>query len=314
MSQSLSIIIATKDRFDHLRKCVESILGQTVLPDDVVIVDGSSEEDLKERIDELFANAHTRLLKYIKSRPSLTAQNNLGIKNSSSDLITILDDDVVLEENYICEVKEFFNTIQDKRVGALSTKILDSHNPGERNRFSVSEFLGRMFLLWHFGDGRFQNSGIPTLVSPDCKELTKVEFILGGNATFPRRILEEFAFDENLPMGFMMSDDDLAYRISRKYQNYWTPKTCVYHRSHYVGSDRYSKSKQLVLTILYLRRKNLPPSLKYSIAAWRAIAGKTVTEFLHSVKNRNLSGLKGVVSGLFEVVVGEPAGNTPAPF
>ena len=298
---SLSVIISTKDRFDKLRLCVESILHQTVLPDEVVIVDGSTEIDLRHPIEDLFREAHSDLLKYIKSLPSLTVQNNSGIKNSIGDLITILDDDVVLDKDYILCTKDFYNNNSDLYVGALSTKIIDSDTTVYKEHFSISELIGKMFLLWHTRDGKFQLSGIPTLISPDCNELKKVDFIFGGNATYPRSILEEFQFDEHLPMGFMMSDDDLAYRISRKYQNYWTPKTFVYHKTHYVNNDRYKKSKEFIMCHFYLKRKNHPGYLKNNAAFYWSVLGKIILETYISIKIKNLTGLNGTFSGLINV-------------
>lgn len=296
-SQSLSIVIPTKDRIDHLRHCVESILAQTVLPDEVIIVDGSTERDLQREVEGLFRNVPGKLLKYFKSRPSLTAQNNLGIDNSTSDLITILDDDVVLDRDYILRVKEFFGKSRDPHTGALSTKIMDPGGSVDADRFLVGDFLGKIFMLWHTGDGRFQRSGIPTLLSPGISEVTKVDFIFGGNATYPRQVLQEFRFDEDLPMGFMMSDDDLAYRISRTYQNYWTPDAVVFHRSHIVGNDRYSKVKQFVVTHSYLRNKHRREGMANRLAFGWSMLGKIILELYYALKNRNLSGLKGIVHG-----------------
>ena len=100
-SLSLSIIIATKDRLDHLRNCAASILKQTVLPDEVIIVDGSTQSDLRVSVEQLFANASHTTLKYFKTNPWLTAQNNLGARESRGELLTFLDDDTVLDERYV---------------------------------------------------------------------------------------------------------------------------------------------------------------------------------------------------------------------
>jgi GT2 family glycosyltransferase len=308
-SPSLSIIIATKDRLDHLRDCVESILKQTVLPDQVTIVDGSTQQDLMSAIESLFRNAPHGMLRYVKSLPSLAVQNNLGIRNSTCDLITILDDDVILDRNYVSYVKDFFCNNSDSKIGALSTKMLDRETRTYEKHLSLSELIGKIFMLWHIKNGRFQLSGIPTLISPDCNEVKKVDFIFGGNATYPRHILEEYKFDECLPMGFMMSDDDLAYRISRKYNNYWTPHAIVFHRSNLVGNNRYSKSKQFILTHAYLRKKNHPHTLAHAIPFYWSIFGKIVLEGYISVKNRNVSGLKGTLMGLYEVMFNIPPKN-----
>lgn len=299
-SLSLSIIIATKDRLDHLRDCIESILKQTVLPDEVIVVDGSTESDLRVSIEQLFKSTSEVMLKYLKADPWLTAQNNLGARESKGDLLTFLDDDTVLDEQYVENVKQFFFEHHEENVGALSCKILDpAVQAGTSNsRVSLSHILTKVFLLQSTGNGNFRPSGLPALIDQNCNEVKKVEFVYGGNATYPRRVFEEFKFDEMLPTGFNLSDDDIAYRVSRKYQNYWTPKAFLYHKSHYVNNDRYFKSKSFIICHFYLRMKNYPKDLKHTGAFYWSVVGRISLEALISLKTRNFTGLRGTFSGL----------------
>jgi glycosyltransferase involved in cell wall biosynthesis len=304
MNNSLSIIIPTKDRFEHLRKCIKSILNQTVIPDEIIIVDGSTEEDLMLLIRDLFPNNLLALLKYIKSKPNLQVQRNIGIKNSKSNLLTFLDDDTVLDENYIYHVKDFFKKyIKIKKIGALSCKILDPNCGNQKERtFSVGNFISKVFMLWHNGRGKFQLSGIPTLINSNYKDILEIDYVYGGSATYPKKVLESFEFDENLPFGMMLEDDDIAYRVSRNHQNYWTPKAFLYHKSHYVNNDRYSKSKSFIINHFYLKNKNHPKKLNNRVAFYWSVFGKIVLELYISMKNKNLTGIKGTLSGLNTVI------------
>ncbi|MFA5805630.1 MAG: glycosyltransferase [Melioribacteraceae bacterium] len=302
-NSTLSVIIATKDRFEYLRNCVDSILGQSVLPDEVVIVDGSVMEDFENKIRELFWNAHTTILTYTKSRATLTVDYNLGASKSRGELLTFVDDDTVLDEHYIEHVKDFFAKHTEENIGALSCKILDPafRFTSQKQHFSVTNAISRIFFLQSMGDGKFKLSGLPTLIDPNTSELKMIEFIHGGSATHRRKVFEEFKFDESLPGGFNLNDDDLAYRISRKYQNYWTPKAFLFHKSHYVKNDRYMKSKSFIICHFYLKRKNYPKDFRHRFGFYWSLLGRVILELAISIKNQNISGLKGTFSGLINV-------------
>ena len=47
----ISVIIPTKDRTEDVIRCLKSISIQTVLPDEVVIVDSSDTEELKPALN-----------------------------------------------------------------------------------------------------------------------------------------------------------------------------------------------------------------------------------------------------------------------
>jgi len=299
-SVSLSIIIATKDRFDHLRNCIDSILKQTVRPDEVIIVDGSTQSELRDPIEKLFTGASKGMLKYVKTKPWLTAQNNLGAHESRGDLLTFLDDDTILDGLYVENVKKFFSDHHEENIGALSCKILDpsAQSGTSKPRLSMGNILSKIFLLQSTGNGNFRLSGLPTLIDQNCTEVKKVEFVYGGNATYQRRVFEEFKFDEELPTGFNLSDDDIAYRVSRKFQNYWTPNAFLYHKSHYVNNDRFSKSRSFIICHFYLKMKNYPRDLAHTAAFYWSVVGRIALEALIGLKSGNFSGLRGTFSGL----------------
>jgi len=301
---SLSIIIATKDRLEHLSKCIRSILNQTVLPDEIIIVDGSTEKDLLEPIRSLFPMETINLLKYIKAKPNANKQRNIGINNSRSDLLTLLDDDTVLDKKYVYFIRKFFREHRENNIGALSCKIVNPDSLNKKKpKISVGNIISKFFMLWSKGDGKFQLSGIPTLIDTNCNKNRKVEFIYGGNSTIPRYVFNKFQFDENLPCRSQMEDDDFAYRVSKVFQNYWTPKAFLYHKSHYTNNNRYYKSKSFIINHFYLKNKNHPTKFKNRIAFYWSVLGKIFLELYIAVKNKNISGVYGSISGFYEVLI-----------
>lgn len=101
---AISVIIATFNRPDDLRICLEHILRQVIQPIEVIIVD-SSPNDRSRVVVESF---NDDLLRYFSSIKGLTRQRNLGIGklNPNSEWCLFLDDDAVVDINCIKNLKK----------------------------------------------------------------------------------------------------------------------------------------------------------------------------------------------------------------
>ena len=83
----LSVVIPTFNRAKLLQRALESVFSQTVLPYEVIVVDDGSTDNTKEIVKNFPA---TYL--YQKNK-GVSSARNLGIKNSSGDVIAFLDSD-----------------------------------------------------------------------------------------------------------------------------------------------------------------------------------------------------------------------------
>ena len=112
-----SLIICTYMRPKPLLKLLESVRKQTVYPDEILIVDGSKNEETEIA---LLHNKFKNLKYYLVDEKDrgLTKQRNFGIKNVSNvtEIVCFLDDDTVLDDDYfeqpdiIYFVNYIFNT------------------------------------------------------------------------------------------------------------------------------------------------------------------------------------------------------------
>src|SRR5437763_4441578 len=94
----LSVIVPTKNRPAEVRRTVESLVGQSRLPDELIIVDQS---DAPVQLDCLpFALQHI----HNPHLMGLTAARNAAMRVAHGDVWLFLDDDVVLEPNFIEEL------------------------------------------------------------------------------------------------------------------------------------------------------------------------------------------------------------------
>jgi glycosyltransferase involved in cell wall biosynthesis len=87
----VSVIIPTYNYGHFLPDCLESVLGQTVLPDEIVIVDDGSTDNTPEIVQPYLSNP---CIKYIRTENSgVSAARNTAINASSGEIIGILDAD-----------------------------------------------------------------------------------------------------------------------------------------------------------------------------------------------------------------------------
>ena len=300
---TISVIIPTKDRVQDTTTCLESIFKQTLLPDEIVVVDGSSTQELNKQIKFHFGEEAG--IKYIHSQPGLTRQRNVGIKASSGDIILFLDDDTVLDKDYVREIMHVFHNYVGVKIGGVTGNVIrkPASNPIRRFLAAGAQTLSTIFFLWRFGDGKFQPSGTPTIIRDGSRDrVTNVEFLCGCNMAFRREIFDEFQFDEKMHAYMFMEDDDFAYRVSRKYQNLWTPQAKLIHNVSPVARSKYVSMKNTIRNHFYLFKKNLPQTPKHKLAFYWSVVGIFIMEAVLAIWKRDDSGLRGLTSGMVEVV------------
>ena len=103
--KSVSVIVAFKDRDEiRVRRFLESFLIQDYPNKELIFINQGSQENISNYIDGLLDNKPQ--VKYVHNYTQGHLWNkssalNIGIKNSSSDYILILDVDLILPNNYI---------------------------------------------------------------------------------------------------------------------------------------------------------------------------------------------------------------------
>lgn len=284
-----SIIIATKDRSQELERCLQSLSLLERLPDEVIVVDASSSPWQKKE-------GYPFPLHVLMTEPGLTRQRNRGFQASQGEIVVYLDDDVVLEPDYLSELLTAFQADEREEIGAATGLITNLSRPGWRHPFRSLRWLFNLcFQLPDLGSGRFRLSGFPTF-SYLHQEKREVETLSGCNMAFRRAVLNRFRFDENLEGYAYMEDDDIAYRVSRHYRCVYVPQARLVHLCTSNERSRLREHKQMLArNHRYLFRKNLPQTPAHRLAFWVSIFGQMIIAL---VLEQNLTGVKGILEGL----------------
>lgn len=307
----ISVIIPTKYREKDILNCLESISIQTLKPIEVIVVDSSDTEELRSVL-ESFSDLNIKYF-YLRIdgkrfKGSQQIAMNKGLDESSGDILLFLDDDVILDKDYIRNIADVFEHDVDGRIGGVTGEIVEKKriiNPLKNFLTHCYGLIPFVFMLLREGDGKFQASGFPTSIkSGSTNKLLDVEFLYGCNMAFRKKILSEFRFDENLNIHGCCSgdDDEIAYRISRKYQNIYSPFAKVVHNMSPVRSNRYAKNKLIVINHYYLFKRYRSQDLKHAFAFWWSIIGLFVREGIVVMSKRNRSGMQGLADGMKEIL------------
>ena len=147
---ALSVVIPTHNRPAGLRRALRSVFDQSVLPDEIIVVDDGSEPPVDEAM--LLGCPEGTLLSVLRNDAPRGAQvaRNRGVEASTSDYVAFLDDDDEFDPGKIGALKGVLNSESDVIYHpALMTydneRVVYVSNPSERITFSemlVSNQIG----------------------------------------------------------------------------------------------------------------------------------------------------------------------------
>lgn len=162
---STSLIISTYNRSDALELCVNSVLRQSLLPNEIIIADDGSKEDTKELIQHFIATSTVPIIHVWQEDLGfrLAAIRNKAIAKASHKYIIQIDGDIVLHKDFIKDHVGFAKKgtfVTGSRVlidEALTQQmlaerncIISIHDKGTKNIINGVHFPFLAPLLQHY--------------------------------------------------------------------------------------------------------------------------------------------------------------------
>jgi len=128
---SVLMSLYMKERPDYLRQSIDSMLKQTVTPDEIVIVkDGPLNDELEEELKE-YQVKHPELFHIVSSEKNigLGLALNLGLQNCRNELVARMDtDDISLPERCEKQLQVFKTEKELVIVGTMVDEFYDDQN------------------------------------------------------------------------------------------------------------------------------------------------------------------------------------------
>ncbi len=242
------LTIATYNRSDCLRRCIELAMAQTRLPHEVVVVDASDDWESNRRmvIREIEERHPGLRCTYVKARVrSLTHQRNQALELASSDVLFMIDDDSFMFPDCAEEIMKIYDADSERKVAGVSASL--STNPpsaepsaslaGPTRARAAAERLERMLVRRFHAfyaprlvlpyDGEYPDREIPPTVL--ALGAVRLRYFLGMCMTYRREVFVKERFSECLIRYAAGEDLDASYRISRHGALVQAPRARLFH-------------------------------------------------------------------------------------
>jgi len=157
----VTVVIPSYKRPEKLNKLLKSIIEQTVLPNEIIVVDDCSDMDLEYK-NVIYKNKiNFKKLKYIKNESNFGApkSRNIGIKNSSSEWIALTDDDDIWLKNKL-ELQTDKKFLNNEKIGIISCW---SFNEKDNNRKIFNYFPKSYYPIKNILETNFIPSPSPII-------------------------------------------------------------------------------------------------------------------------------------------------------
>jgi len=137
------VAIPTRDRPGHVRTCVASILAGEEQPDEILVVDQSSDDGTRAALAEL----GTDRLRYVRAeRSGTSAARNTASELTAADYVAFLDDDVTVPPEWFATVVEEID--RHGRPDALFGEMRAPDGRVDTKGLAVSTFLVGETAAW----------------------------------------------------------------------------------------------------------------------------------------------------------------------
>jgi GT2 family glycosyltransferase len=209
-----SVIVVNYNGKQYLKRCMDSLLGQTYTKVEIILVDNGSSDGSIELVRESYPS-----VRVVENRENLgfAIANNIGIRAARGEFIATLNNDTEAMPGWI---EAMVNAaVSSELIGMCASKMLFMKNPDVID--STGLCISRSGACWDRG-----------MFEHDNGQFTSTEEVFGpcaGAAIYKRKMLEEIGlFDEDFYA--YMEDVDLAFRGRLAgWICIYAPEAIVYH-------------------------------------------------------------------------------------
>lgn len=218
----VSIVILSKNNFDMLKECIDSIIEYTSYSNyEIILVDNGSTGQQYDKYNQ-FVMEHNIKYIYRKMDFNFSLMCNLGVNESNGDFILFLNDDIEIPKGDILWMEKMLGQAQLKSAAMVGAKLLYPGTNIIQHDGIVNLKEGPSHILCNAKDGRNYYYGRNLVeynyssVTGACMMIEKKKYIqIGG-------------FDNELPVAY--NDVDICLKaVEKGYFNVIRNDVCLYH-------------------------------------------------------------------------------------
>jgi GT2 family glycosyltransferase len=242
----VSVIIPNWNTQRWLAGCLNGLRTQQYKDFQIILVDNGSTDDSVAFVEQRYPEVKIVIL---PTNKGFAAAVNLGIRQSCSDYVALLNVDTVPQPDWLASLVQIMDQ-SPAEISCLASKMLSLANP------DLIDDAGDT-LSW-YGSARKRGSGQP---AQHYSQVEEVFSVCAGAALYRRNFFEDVGdFDENFVS--YLEDVDLGLRGRLGGHQYlYVPAAEVWHQSHGAGLARSRYVYLMTRNRLALIFKNIPAAL-----------------------------------------------------
>jgi GT2 family glycosyltransferase len=278
-------------RAEPLLKLLYSVREQTVCPDEILIIDGSTNSHTEKVVNQNHFDNLSYFLVPDADR-GLTKQRNYGVERIGNriDIVCFLDDDIVLERDYFEQLLKTYQVYPKALgVGGYIKNESDCEFVGEGYFPKINEYCydgwkrkdgSRFILRKKLGLDSDRPPGFSPLFShgrsvsylPPSDKIYEVEMLMGGVSSFRKKVFETVRFSTYFEGYGLYEDADFSLRIAKIGKLYLNTAAKLNHYHDASGRpNQYQYGKMVVRNGWYVWRvKNPYPKIQH-LFKWHTI-------------------------------------------
>ncbi len=133
----ISVIIPVYNSSTYLRKCLDSVVNQTLKDIEIIVINDGSTDDSKNIIEE-YTVKYKNIIFIDQENKGIGKTRNIGIKKATGEYITFVDSDDYIKENMLEEYYKYAKKHNfDLVIGSYIKKINNKEIIFENNKFKT---------------------------------------------------------------------------------------------------------------------------------------------------------------------------------
>jgi len=218
----ISLVICTYNREKFLPEALASVRIQNIECHrfELIVIDNFCTDHTAEIIKTfMIQNSELNIKYFLESNKGLSYARNRGIAEANSPIISFIDDDVILPENYISEVLLFFNN--NRHAVGIGGRVVPKYESGTEPLW-MNNYLNGFVAKVDYGES--------------VKKFSKgMKYPAGCNMTYIKNVLIE-AKGFNNELKFRSDDKYIFRKVSQISEEIYYLPTAWLH--HYIDNER----------------------------------------------------------------------------
>lgn len=183
-----TVAIPTYKRPEYLKRAVESVLAQSFLPDELLLVSRVDDEPTNEALQGIISKNTGPVIirKCHVAEPGFLPPVRKAIESAQGDVLVLLDDDAEAHPDWLQRISVYYH---DPKVGGVGGRYINYFS-GILQHYPPVEIVAKLY--WY---GRSVGN-----MYCDCTFLEPIEadFLIGGNLSYRLEVLRKSLPDARL--------------------------------------------------------------------------------------------------------------------